>query len=87
MANCYSRQATRLIIHEENIVPEFFDLKTGILGEILQKFATYNFRLAVVGDFSKFQNKSFQDFIYESNKTGGIIFVATVEEAKKRLAA
>lgn len=86
MGNCYNQKTTKLIIGKENIIPEFFDLKTGILGDILQKFTTYNFRLAVVGDFSKFTSKNFKDFIYESNKTGKIIFVDSIEEAKEKLA-
>ncbi|MCK7528774.1 MAG: DUF4180 domain-containing protein [Ignavibacteriales bacterium] len=32
-------------------ISDFFDLKTGIAGEILQKFSTYNVRLAILGDF------------------------------------
>jgi hypothetical protein len=85
MVNCSVKKASRLIINEKNIIPEFFDLKTGILGEILQKFATYDFRLAVIDDFSKFESKSFKDFVYESNKTGRISFVSSMEEAKKRI--
>ncbi len=85
MANCYVKKAQAVIIYEKDIVPEFFDLKTGILGEILQKFANYDFRLAIVGDFSKFASKNFQDFLYESNKGGRIIFVKSKEEARERL--
>ena len=54
---------------------DFFDLKSGIAGEILQKFSNYRIRLAIVGDFSKYTNKSLKDFIYESNKGGQINFV------------
>jgi hypothetical protein len=60
MANCYNQKASKLIVDEKNIIPEFFDLKTGILGEILQKFATYNFQIAIVGDFSKYPSKNFR---------------------------
>lgn len=86
MGNCYNQKATKLIVDEKNIVPEFFDLKTGILGDILQKFITYNFQLAIVGDFSKFESKNFQDFIYESNKIGRIVFVGSEDEATGKLA-
>lgn len=85
MANCYVKKAQAVIIYEKDIVPEFFDLKTGILGEILQKFANYDFRLAIVGDFSKFTSKSFQDFLFESNKGGRIIFVESKKIAEERL--
>jgi len=77
--------ADRIIIYEKNLSPEFFDLKTGIAGEILQKFSNYKVLLAIVGDFSKYPGKSLHDFIRESNKSGRICFVRTVEEAKERL--
>jgi len=60
-------------------------LKTGVPGEILQKFSTYNMQLAIVGDFSVFSSRSLKDFIYESNKTGRILFVATMGEALQKL--
>jgi len=86
MADSNYQGAGKMIISEKNIVPAFFDLKTGIAGEILQKFSTYQVQLAIVGDFSKYTSKSLQDFIYESNKHGRINFVSSVEEAKAKLA-
>jgi len=74
-----------IIMHQKNISSDFFDLKTGIAGEILQKFSTYRVRLAIVGDFSNFTSKSIRDFIYESNKVGHICFVGTLSEAIDKL--
>lgn len=74
-----------IILHQKNISPDFFDLKTGIAGDILQKFSTYRMRLAIVGDFSSFTSKSIRDFIYESNKVGHICFVSSRSEAIDRL--
>jgi 3-deoxy-D-arabino-heptulosonate 7-phosphate (DAHP) synthase len=54
MADCSYRGSRKIIINQEHIVPDFFDLKTGIAGEILQKFSTYNVQLAIVGDYSKY---------------------------------
>jgi hypothetical protein len=81
MVNCYYNGVDALIVHEQNISPAFFDLKTGLAGEILQKFSTYGARLAIVGDFSKFTGKSLRDFIYESNKGRTVFFVASLQEA------
>jgi hypothetical protein len=78
--------STKIIVHEHNIIPSFFDLKTGIAGDILQKFSTYNVQLAIVGKFAKYTSKSLNDFIYESNKYGRIIFVSSLSEAIERLA-
>jgi hypothetical protein len=85
MANAGYRGANRIILYENQIVPEFFDLKTGIAGEILQKFSTYDVYLAIVGDFSKYTSKSLRDFIFESNKYKRVNFVNTRDEAIDRL--
>ena len=81
LGNLYYQDVDRLIIYEKNITPDFFDLKNGIAGEILQKFSNYRVRLAIVGDFSKYSGKSIKDFIYESNKSRHINFVASQTEA------
>ncbi|MBN2893879.1 MAG: DUF4180 domain-containing protein [Bacteroidales bacterium] len=75
MGNCSYQGAYKIVIKEKNIIPEFFDLKTKIAGEILQKFSTYNMKLEIIGNFSKFTSKSLKDFIYESNKQGRITFI------------
>jgi hypothetical protein len=85
MGNCFNSKTKKLIIHEKNLIPSFFDLKTGIAGEILQKFVNYNFKIAIIGDFSKYQSSVLKDFIYESNKQGEINFVKSIEEAKEKL--
>ena len=87
LINCAYRGAEKIIIHADQLTPDFFDLKTGIAGEILQKVSTYQLRLAIVGDFSHYSSKSLQDFIFESNKVGRVNFVASVEEAKEKLCA
>ena len=81
LGNLYYRDFDKIIIHEKNISPDFFDLKNGMAGEILQKFSNYRVRLAIVGDFTPYSSKSIKDFIYESNKKGQINFVNTTTEA------
>jgi hypothetical protein len=82
IGNCGYQGADCMILHEAALSPEFFDLKTKLAGDILQKFSTYNMRLAIVGDFGKYTSSSLKDFIYESNKGKHVNFVATAEEAK-----
>lgn len=85
MVNCGYQGARKIIIHGKNLIPDFFDLKTGIAGEILQKFSTYDVQLAIVGDFLKYPGQSLQAFIHESNRIGRINFVNSVAEAKGKL--
>lgn len=74
-----------IIINEKTFHPDFFDLQSGMAGEILQKFSNYRMRLAIVGDFSELKSKSLRDFIRESNKGRAICFVESTEEALSRL--
>jgi hypothetical protein len=85
LGNLYYQDFDKIIIHGKNITPEFFDLKNGIAGEILQKFSNYRIRLAIVGDFTKYPGRSIHDFIYESNKGGQIIFAGSISEALIKL--
>lgn len=75
----------RVIIHEHNLHPDFFDLKTRLAGEILQKFSNYRVKVAIVGDFTKYNSKSLQDFILESNKSNYVFFADNTESAIERL--
>jgi hypothetical protein len=85
MGNLYFQGFDRIIVYQKNITPDFFDLKTGIAGEILQKFSNYRVRLAIIGNFGEYPGKSIRDFIYESNKLGQVNFVGTLSEAISKL--
>ena len=75
----------KLVISESSITKSFFDLKTGIAGETLQKFSNYQTKLAIVGDFSNYNSKSLRDLIFESNKGSQVFFLSNEEEAIERL--
>lgn len=85
MGDCYYNGSNRIILQRKNLHPDFFNLKTGLAGDILQKFSTYELRLAIVGDFSDVTSNALKDFIWESNRLGQIVFVETIEEALSRL--
>jgi hypothetical protein len=83
MADVDSRDSKKIILYKENISPDFFNLITGLAGEILQKFVNYRIKLAVVGDFSKL-SKNFNAFIVECNRGSQFFFAASLEEAIKK---
>ncbi|SDM35841.1 protein of unknown function [Catalinimonas alkaloidigena] len=85
LANAGYQGADKLIVHERHLSPDFFDLKTGLAGEMLQKFSNYRVQLAIVGDFARFTSPTLRDFIRESNRHGHIRFVRSVEEARAQL--
>jgi hypothetical protein len=84
MVEAAESDAHRIIIYENQLPTAFFDLKSGLAGEMLQKFSNYRMYLAIVGDFSKYKSQSLKDFIGESNRTGRIIFVSSYDEARKQ---
>jgi len=77
LVDLYYQGFDKIVIHEKNITPDFFDLKTGIAGEILQKFSTYRMQLVITGEFSKYPGQSLKDFIYESNKGKQVNFLTS----------
>lgn len=83
--NLMGTDCDRIIIHERNLHADFFDLKTRLAGEVLQKFSNYRVKLAIVGDFAKYNSKSLQDFIFESNKSNYVFFTDSIHKAIQRL--
>lgn len=68
--------------------PAFFDLRSGVAGDVVQKFVNYERRLAVVGDISVHlaASEAFRAFVRESNRGRHLWFVADAGELDERLA-
>lgn len=81
----YETGCTRIILDKAAIIEDFFQLKTKLAGEIVQKFVNYHVKLAIVGDFSTYTSKSLKDFIYECNKGKDIFFFTDEELAIEKL--
>ena len=82
----YTAGADRMLIPRELVTDDFFILRTGLAGEILQKYINYHVKAAFVGDFSGYTSKALQVFIRESNKGRDFFFLSDREEALQRLA-
>jgi hypothetical protein len=65
----------KVILKKEHLSEDFFELKTKLAGEVLQKYANYFFKIAIVGDFGVYHSKSLNDFIYECNNGGSVFFL------------
>lgn len=87
MSAAWSHKANLLIIPAVRLSDDFFRLKSGVAGEIVQKFVTYGLRLAVVGDISSHTNasKAFRDFVYESNQATYVWFIKDRDELEAKL--
>ena len=71
-----------LIITERELAPEFFELRGGLAGEVLQKFTNYKVRLAIVVPAPEVYGERFNELVYEHRSHGLIRFVKSEEEAK-----
>ena len=74
-----------IAINKFAITEDFFDLSTGIAGEVAQKIVNYHFRFAIIGDFSGYSSNSLKDYIYECNLRGPLFFVETEKDALEKL--
>ncbi|HET8986465.1 MAG TPA: DUF4180 domain-containing protein [Trueperaceae bacterium] len=72
--------ASHVLVTADQLDPSFFDLRSGLAGELLQKLATYRLTFAVVGDFSH-TSDSFKALVSESNRGRHVAFVPTREAA------
>jgi Domain of unknown function (DUF4180) len=83
-----SANASLAVLPLERLDPAFFELRSGVAGEFVQKFVNYRVKLAILGDTTELsaQSKSLHDFIYESNQRGSVWFLANRQELEDRLA-
>lgn len=80
LADYYYQGYDGVIVQTKNITNAFFDLKTGIAGEILQLAANFRMKFGIVGDFSQHNSKALNDFIWESNRQGKFVFKSSLLE-------
>ena len=85
MANANYEGAESVVLYETNLGPEFFELQTGMAGEIMQQFANYRMKLAIIGEFEKVQSKSLSALIRECNRGDQVFFVPDRETAISRI--
>ncbi len=85
MGNAQYSGADMIIAEQNHFHPDFFQLKTKLAGDILQKFATYGMRLAIIGDFTSVTSKSLNDFIYECNKGKQVLFLNSHDELVEKM--
>ena len=75
-----------IVIPVARLDPDFFRLRTGVAGQMLQKFATYGRRVAMVGDVSRQveESSALRDFVVESNRGNQVWFVENIEDFEGR---
>ncbi|RKR86764.1 uncharacterized protein DUF4180 [Micromonospora pisi] len=83
----FGHQADLVVVPVSRLAGTFFDLRSGVAGEIVQKFVNYRLRLAVVGDISAHlaTSTALRAFVREANRGRQLWFVTDHSELDKRL--
>ncbi|KOV63955.1 DUF4180 domain-containing protein [Streptomyces sp. MMG1121] len=87
IGDAFGQEAELVVVPVQRVADEFFRLRSGVAGDVVQKFVTYRLRLAVLGDIAAHVEASdaLRDFVYESNQGGQLWFVADAAELDGRL--
>ena len=78
----YQTHCDRMVMYKEAFTEPFFSLRTGLAGEVTQKFVNYQMKLVIVGDYSSYTSLPLHDWMLECNKGRAIGFAQTLEEAE-----
>lgn len=65
---CFSNDIDSLLLHERSVSPDFFNLRTGLAGAVLNKFQTYNIKTALIIQDMGLLEGRFKELVIESNK-------------------
>ena len=77
IGNAWVDNVGLIAIPVSRLDPAFFELRSGMAGELAQKLVNYHLRLAIVGDVSGYEAASdaFRDWVWESNRGTHVWFV------------
>lgn len=85
VAVCYDENLSLILLHEELIPDDFFKLRTGLAGQVLQKFINYHIKAAVlITDEQKIKGK-FKELLAESKKGKDFCVFSDIVEAENWL--
>lgn len=89
LAEAWGQEVDMLAIPVERLGEGFFDLRSGLAGEVGQKFANYRMPLVVIGDLTQWiaKSRAFRDYVREANAGSGLWFVADQAELIERVSA
>jgi hypothetical protein len=89
VAGLWGQGVDLVVVPVEALGDDFFRLSSGLAGAVLQKLQNYGFRVAIVGDISRWTSASpaLADFIGESNRRGQVMFFPSRTELSRRLRA
>ncbi|MDH6213916.1 DUF4180 domain-containing protein [Streptomyces pseudovenezuelae] len=87
IGDAMGQDAELVAVPVERVADEFFRLRSGVAGAVMQKFVNYRQRLVIVGDVSRHVSEStaLRDFVHETNQGGHVWFLADHDALDARL--
>lgn len=82
VALCGENDTNLLMIHREALSDDFFKLKTGVAGAVLQKFINYSIKAAIIIPDQLGFGPRFRELASEANKGNQYRFYASRLEAE-----
>lgn len=74
-----------LVLDETQLGPDFFDLRTGLAGEVIRKFTNYRARLAIVVADESAYGSRFSELMYEHRAHKQVRFFTSAQLARQWL--
>jgi len=74
-----------LVLDEKDLSADFFDLRTGFAGDVLQKFTNYRARLAIVVADASAYGSRFSELAYEHRTHKSVRFISSLAQARQWL--
>lgn len=81
LTECAEHGADSVLFDDSALPPAFFDLSSGLAGELLHRLSIYHVRMAAVVPDPTVHSAHFQAFVLEANKGTSFRFSPTREEA------
>ncbi len=86
LAEAFGADAVLAVVPVERLEPAFFDLRSGVAGDLLQASVTYRMPVAIVGVLPEpaASSRAFASLVAESNAGRQHWFLAGVADARRR---
>lgn len=68
-------QIHRIMLHDADLSEDFYNLRTGLAGAVLQKFAQYSVKVAAVLPREKAEEGRFGEMVLEANRRNRLFHV------------
>lgn len=77
----YEHGSHLFMLEESNFHSGFYDLRTGVAGDVFQKLVNYGGRMAILGTFRMIPSGKFRELISESNRGDRVRFAGDQTDA------